>query len=113
MRGIRQALAWIKTGLHAWSLKSGGWVQSVHCPRVEPSRGRVDACTHGCVYAFLYAFFVRVLFWEIFALNIWCFAKNIIFAALYGLLVTYLVAHRFTLGNPVLAIPIIYLLRVI
>ena len=26
LRGIRQALAWNKTGLHAWSLKNGGWV---------------------------------------------------------------------------------------
>ena len=28
---------------HAWSPKNRGWVQSVHCPRVEPLRGRVDA----------------------------------------------------------------------
>ena len=27
---------------HAWSPKNGGWVQSVHCPCVEPSHGRVN-----------------------------------------------------------------------
>ena len=51
LRGIRQALACNKTGpsighasilLHAWSPKNGGWVQSIHCPCVEPSRGRMD-----------------------------------------------------------------------
>ena len=31
--------------LHAWSPKNGKWVQSVHRPRVEPSRGRVDTST--------------------------------------------------------------------
>ena len=31
--------------LHAWSPKKGGWGQSVHRPRMEPSRGRVDAST--------------------------------------------------------------------
>ena len=31
--------------LHKWSPKNGGWVQSVHCPRVEPSRRRVDTST--------------------------------------------------------------------
>ena len=40
----------------------------------------------------------------------WCFPENSAFAAFYGLLVTYLVAKRFTFGNPILAIPIIYLL---
>ena len=30
---------------HAWSPKNKGWVQSVHRPRVEPSRGRVDTST--------------------------------------------------------------------
>ena len=35
--------------LHAWSPKNGGWVQSVHRPRVEPSRGRVYAWTRGHV----------------------------------------------------------------
>ena len=33
--------------LHAWSPKNGRWVQSVNRPRVEPSRGRLDACTRG------------------------------------------------------------------
>ena len=39
--------------------------------------------------------------------------KNSTFVTFYGLLVTHLVAHRFTLGNPILAIPIIFLLKVI
>ena len=42
----------------------------------------------------------------------WYFAENSVFAAFDGLFVTHLVAHRFTLGNPILAITIIYLLRV-
>ena len=46
-------------------------------------------------------------------MNIRCFAENGFVAAFYGLLVTHLVAKRFTLGNPILAIPNIYLLRVI
>ena len=43
-------------------------------------------------------------------MSIRCFAKNSAFAAFYGLLVTHLVAYRLTLGNPVLVIPIMYLL---
>ena len=39
--------------------------------------------------------------------------KIVFVAVFYGLLVTHLVAHRFTLGNHIIAIPIIYLLRVI
>ena len=35
------------------------------------------------------------------------------FAVFYILLVTHLVSHRFTLGNPIISIPIMYLLRVI
>ena len=50
---------------------------------------------------------------SIFALNIQYFAENSVFAAFYGLLVTNLVAHRLTLGNPILSIAIKYLLRVI
>jgi hypothetical protein len=38
-------------------------------------------------------------------------SKIVFFATFYGLLVTHLVTHRFTLGNPILAIPNIYLLR--
>ena len=53
------------------------------------------------------------IFWVNFAVNIQCFAKKSAFVAFYGILVTHLVAHRFTLDNPRLAIPIIYLLRVI
>ena len=49
----------------------------------------------------------------IFSLNIWCFAEKSAFVAFNGLLVTHLVALMFTFGNPILAIPIIYLLRVI
>ena len=37
--------------LHAWSPKNGGWVQSVHRPRVDPLCGRADACMHGRVDA--------------------------------------------------------------
>ena len=48
-----------------------------------------------------------------FSLNIQYFAENSVFAAFYGLLVTNLVAHRLTLGNPILSIAIKYLLRVI
>ena len=45
--------------LHAWSPKNGGWVQSVHRPRVEPSRGRVYAWMRGHVNRpiFLFYFF--------------------------------------------------------
>ena len=32
--------------LHVWSPKNGGWVQSIHRPRVDPSCGRADAWTH-------------------------------------------------------------------
>ena len=39
------------------------------------------------------------------------FAKKSAFVAFYGLLVTYLVAHRFTLGNLILAIPIYILFK--
>ena len=54
------------------------------------------------------------IFWgKFFSLNIRCFAENSALAAFYGLVVTHLVAHRLTLGNLVLAIPIIYLLRII
>ena len=42
-----------------------------------------------------------------------CFDEKSAFVTFYGLLVTHLVAHRFTFGNPILAIPSIYLLRVI
>ena len=44
--------------------------------------------------------------WKFFALNIQCFAGKSIFGIFYNLLVTYLVAHRFTLGNPLIAIQI-------
>ena len=47
------------------------------------------------------------------SLNIRCFSEKSVFAVFYCLLVTHLIAHRFTLGNPVIAIPIMYLLRVI
>ena len=47
---------------------------------------------------------------QIYALNILSFAKNSVFAIFYGLLVTHLVAHRFTLGNPKIAITIMHLL---
>ena len=70
LRGIRQALACNKTGtsighasilLHAWSPKNEMWVQSVHRPRVDPSRGRVDAWMRGRVDTstarFFYFFF--------------------------------------------------------
>ena len=30
--------------LDAWSPKNGGWVRSVHRPRVDPSCGRADVC---------------------------------------------------------------------
>ena len=61
---------------HAWSPKNEGWVQSVHRPRVEPSRGRVflyaffctwfvrvflDAFLYAFLYALLYMFFCTVL----------------------------------------------------
>ena len=39
-------------------------------------------------------------------MKIRCFAKNSVFAIFYNLLVTHLVAHRLTLGNPIIAIPI-------
>ena len=54
-------------------------------------------------------------FWGggIFALNIRCFAENSVFTVFYSLLVTHLVAHKFTLGNPIIEIPIMYILRVI
>ena len=39
------------------------------------------------------------------------FCRKLSFAACYGLSVTHLVSHMFTLGNPILALPIIYLLR--
>ena len=42
-----------------------------------------------------------------------CQKKVFLFAAFYGILVTHSVAHRFTFGNPILAMPIIYLLSVI
>ena len=37
--------------LHAWSPKNGGWVESIHSPRVDPSCGRADACMRGRVDA--------------------------------------------------------------
>ena len=46
-----------------------------------------------------------------FSLNIRCFAEKSAFVAFYSLLVTHLVAHRLTLGNSILVIPIIYLLK--
>ena len=56
----------------------------------------------------------NINFWGyIFALNIRCFAKKSAVVEFYGLLVTHLGAHRFTLCNPILVIPMIYLLRVI
>ena len=61
------------------------------------------AICHGCTDIIR----VKYLFCGvIFTLNNQCFAEN-------SVLFTNLVAHRFTLGNPVLAIPIINLLRVI
>ena len=43
--------------LHAWSHKNGKWVQSVHRPRVEPSRGRVDAWTRQPPHFFIFFYF--------------------------------------------------------
>ena len=47
--------------LHAWSLKNGGWVQNIHCPRVDPSYERVDACMRVCVDASTAHFFLLFL----------------------------------------------------
>ena len=68
------------------------------------------AICHGCTDIIRVKYFLGG---EIFALNKRCFAENSVFAISYGLLVTHLVSHRFTLGNPIIAIPIMYLLRVI
>ena len=43
--------------LHAWSPKNGGWLQSVHRPRVDPSCGRADACMRVFVDASTAKFF--------------------------------------------------------
>ena len=48
--------------LHAWSPKNGGWVQSVHRPRVDPSCGRADACMRGRVDASTAPFFFLFFF---------------------------------------------------
>ena len=40
--------------LHALSPKNGGWVQSVHCLRVEPSRGRMDMSTAPFFFFFFF-----------------------------------------------------------
>ena len=68
------------------------------------------AICQGCMNIIRVKYF---LLSKLIALNIQCFAENSVFAVFYGLLVTFLVAHRFTLGNPIKAIPIMYLLRVI
>ena len=44
---------------HAWSPKNGGWVQSVHRPRVEPSHGREDEWTRQPPHFFLF-FFLKI-----------------------------------------------------
>ena len=44
--------------LHVWSPKNGGWVQSIHRPRVDPSCGRADAWTRGRVDASTALFFL-------------------------------------------------------
>ena len=53
-----------------------------------------------------------LLFWVNFCSEhtIQCFAETSVFAAFYAFLVTHLVAYRLTLFNPLLAIPILYLL---
>ena len=43
----------------AWSPKNGGWVQSVHRPRMEPLRGRVDAWTRQPPHLFFLIFFLK------------------------------------------------------
>ena len=40
-----EELVWSPSYYSRGALKTGGWVQSVHRPRVEPSRGRVYAWT--------------------------------------------------------------------
>ena len=65
------------------------------------------AICHGCTDIIRVKYFLWVVS---FCSEHTVFAENSAFVAFYGLLVTHLVAHRFTFGNPVLAICIIYLL---
>ena len=53
------------------------------------------------------------IFWGKFLLWTYSVLQKIVFLAHFLVLVTYLVSHRFTLGNPILVIPILYLLRLI
>ena len=55
--GCGASIAHASILLHAWSPKNEGWVQSVHCPCVEPSHGRVNAWMRGRVNRPIFNFF--------------------------------------------------------
>ena len=57
------------------------------------------AICHGCMDI------IRVFFWVNVCSELKVFCQNSIFAVFHDLLVTHLVAHRFALGNPIIAIP--------